>query len=58
MANMPDAIETTINAYLMKGTTPPALTTPMRVQLVSALGSGDAASTPITTASPAAGAAR
>lgn len=49
MANMPDAMETTINAYLTKGTTPPALTTPMRVQLVSALGAGDAASTPITT---------
>jgi hypothetical protein len=45
---MPDAMETTINAYLTKGTTPPALTTPMRIQLVSALGSGDAASTPIT----------
>ena len=48
---MPDAMETTINAYLTKGTTPPALTGPMRVQLVSALGSGDAASTPVTTGS-------
>lgn len=49
MANMPDAMETTINAYLTKGTTPPALTTPMRVQLLSALGSNDAAGTPVTT---------
>ncbi len=48
MAHMPDAMEVTIAAYLTKGTTPPALTAPIRVQLVSALGTGDAASTPIT----------
>lgn len=48
MAHMPDAMEVTINAYLTGGTTPPALTAPMRIQLVSALGAGDAASTPIT----------
>lgn len=29
--------------------TPPALTAPIRVQMLSALGAGDAASTPITT---------
>lgn len=48
MAHMPDAMEVTINAYLTKGTTPSALIAPMRIQLVSALGAGDAASTPIT----------
>jgi hypothetical protein len=46
---MPDAMEVTINAYLTKGTTPPALTSPIRVRLLSALGAGDAAGTPVTT---------
>lgn len=48
MANMTDAAEVRVNDYLTRGTTPPALTAPMRVQLLSALGVGDAASTPIT----------
>ncbi len=63
MANMPDAMENTILDYLTRGVTPPALTTPIRVQLVSALGTGDAASTPVSGAilnlgatAPAAGA--
>jgi hypothetical protein len=47
MAHMTDAMEVTINAYLTKGTTPPALTGPINVVLLSALGAGDAAGTPI-----------
>ncbi len=45
---MPDVIEVRVTDYLAKGATPAALTAPIRVQLVSALGTGDAASTPIT----------
>ncbi len=45
---MTDAMEVRVTDYLAKGATPPALTAPIRVQLVSALGTGDAASTPIT----------
>lgn len=56
MAHMPDAMETTINAYLTKGTTPPALTGPMNVVLLSALGAGDAAGTPIAGTTKALGA--
>jgi hypothetical protein len=48
MAHMTDAMEVTINAYLTKGTAPPALTAPIRITLLSALGTGDAAGTPIT----------
>jgi hypothetical protein len=48
MANLPDVIEGRVTDYVAKGTTPAALTGPIRVQLVSALGSNDAASTPIT----------
>lgn len=47
MAHMTDAMEVTINAYLTKGTTPPALTTPINIVLLSALGTGDAAGTAI-----------
>lgn len=49
MANLPDAIENALVDYLTKGTAMPAVTAPVRIQLVSALGAGDAASTPITT---------
>lgn len=47
MANLPDAMESTVVAYIAQGTTPPALTAPMQVQLLSALGTDDAAGTPI-----------
>jgi hypothetical protein len=47
MSHMTDAMEVTINAYLTKGTTPPALTAPINVVLLSALGAGDAAGTPV-----------
>lgn len=47
LANMPDAIENAVLDYLTRGTTPAALTGPMRVQLLSALGTGDAAGTPV-----------
>jgi hypothetical protein len=47
MANLTDVMEVRALDYFVRGTTPAALSTPMRVQLVSALGSGDAASTPI-----------
>ena len=49
MANMPDAIEIRVTDYLARGVTPAALTLPMNVVLLSALGAGDAAGTPITT---------
>ena len=49
MANLTDAQEIRVTDYVFRGVTPAALTTPMRVQLVSALGTGDAASTPIAT---------
>ncbi len=48
MAHLPDPMENSLAAYLTAGTAMPALTAPIRVQLVSALGTGDAASTPIT----------
>ncbi len=48
MANLPDPIETSLANYLARGDAMPALTAPMRVQLVSALGTGDAASTPVS----------
>lgn len=50
MANLPDPIENHVLDYVTRGVVPPALTGPMRVQLVSALGSGDAASTPVANA--------
>ena len=49
MANLPNAIEDAVTNYVAKGTTPAALTTPIRVRLLSALGSADAAGTPVTT---------
>lgn len=49
MANLPDAIEIRVTDYVARGVTPAALTTPINVVLLSALGSGDAAGTPITT---------
>ncbi|MDP9444518.1 MAG: hypothetical protein M3P83_09320 [Actinomycetota bacterium] len=47
MANMPDLIEVRVTDYLARGVTPPALTGPMNVVLLSALGAGDAAGTPV-----------
>ncbi|MDQ3343830.1 MAG: hypothetical protein M3524_09705 [Actinomycetota bacterium] len=46
---MPDAIEARVRAYLTSGTTPAALTSPINIVLLSALGAGDAPGTPITT---------
>lgn len=48
MANLPDAIENAVLDYTTKGAAPGALTAPIRVQLLSALGTADAAGTPIT----------
>lgn len=50
MANMTDTLETRVITYLAVGTTPAALTGPMRVRLLSALGAGDAAGTVVTVA--------
>lgn len=47
MANLTDVMETRLLDYVTRGTTPPALTGPMRIQLLSALGAGDAAGTPV-----------
>ena len=49
MTNQPDAMETRHLDYIARGVTPTALTGPMRVRLLSALGSNDAAGTPVTT---------
>lgn len=49
VANLPDAMENRVTAYVAAGTTPAALTTPMRVRLLSALGASDAAGTAVTT---------
>ena len=49
MANLPNTIEDRVTDYVAKGTTPAALTTPIRVRLLSALGTADAAGTPVTT---------
>lgn len=48
MAHLTDPFEVRVTDYVARGVTPAALTTPMRVQILSALGAGDAASTPIT----------
>lgn len=48
MSNLTDAAEVAVLDYVARGIAPPALTAPMRVQLLSALGTGDAASTPIS----------
>lgn len=45
MANMPDAMEVRVTDYLARGVTPPALTLPIVVEILSALGTGDAAGT-------------
>lgn len=50
MANQTDVMEGRNIDYLTKATTPPALTAPIRVRLLSALGTADAAGTPITVA--------
>jgi hypothetical protein len=49
MANLPNTIEDRVTDYVTKGTTPAALTAPIRVRLLSALGASDAAGTPVTT---------
>lgn len=50
MANLTDTLENRVAAYVAVGTTPAALTTPIRVVLLSALGTGDAPGTPVTVA--------
>lgn len=50
MANMTNIFEQRVVDYLVRGTTPAALTAPMRVQIVSALGADDAPSTPVADA--------
>jgi len=57
MSNMPDAMEVTINAYLTKGTTPPALTGPINVVLLSALGTSGGGASTDTAGTPIAGTA-
>lgn len=47
MANLTNEQESVVLNRQCGGTAPPALTGPMRVQLLSALGTGDAAGTPI-----------
>ncbi len=47
MANLPDPIEVRVTDYVARGVTPPAVTTPINVVLLSALGTGDAAGTPV-----------
>lgn len=49
MANQTDVMEGRNLDYLTKGTTPAALTAPIRARLLSALGTVDAAGTPVTT---------
>lgn len=48
MAHLPDAIEIRVTDYVARGVTPPAVTTPINVVLLSALGTGDAAGTPVS----------
>lgn len=48
MAHLTDAMEIRATDYFARGVTPAALTTPINVVLLSALGAGDAAGTPIT----------
>lgn len=50
MSNLTDVYEDAVINYVTKGTQPPALVAPMRVRLLSALGAGDAAGTPVTVA--------
>ncbi len=50
MANLTDVLENRVAAYVAAGTAPAALTAPIKVVLLSALGAGDAAGTPITVA--------
>ncbi len=48
MANLTDAAEIRVTDYVARAVTPPALTGPVNVVLLSALGTGDAAGTPVT----------
>jgi hypothetical protein len=48
MANLPDVFENAVLDYVTKAVTPAAVTGPIRVRLLSALGTADAAGTPIT----------
>ncbi len=48
MANLTDPMEIRSTDYFARAVTPPALTGPMNVVLLSALGTGDAAGTPVT----------
>ncbi len=50
MANTTDVLENRFITYLTVGTTPAALTAPMRIRLLSALGAGDAPGTVVTVA--------
>lgn len=47
MANLTDALELRVLDYVARAITPPALTGPMRVQLLSALGTDDVGGVPI-----------
>ncbi len=48
MSHLTDAMETALANYVGRGTAMPALTAPIRVQLLSALGTGDAAGTVVS----------
>ncbi len=47
MANLPDPIEIRVTDYVARAVTPPAFTGPINVVILSALGTGDAAGTPV-----------
>ena len=47
MSNLTDNFENRVARYVNEGVTPAALTTPIQVQLLSALGSGDTPGTPV-----------
>ncbi len=48
MANLTDAAEVRQTDYNARGITPPALTAPINVVILSALGTSDAAGTPVS----------
>lgn len=50
MSNLTDLMEVRLLDYVTRGNTPAALTAPIRIQLLSALGSGDTPGTPVTAA--------